>query len=37
MSEELDQAVLDWLQEERAAEKVVRNNDLQKKAPQVAQ
>ena len=36
MSEELDQAVLDWLQEERAAERFVRNKDLQKKALQVA-
>ena len=37
MSEELDQAVLDWLQEERAAGRVDRNSDLQKKALQVAQ
>ena len=36
MSEELDQAVLYWLQEERAAGRVVRNKDLQKKALQVA-
>ena len=30
MSEELDQAVLDWLQEERSAGRVVHDKDLQR-------